>query len=294
MGFAAFGTPCTGAVALARRAGRRPAQNSTCTRICGTRQNRPLGKFLRLTLDGCVLGTNAQQRFLGDSSEQDSPPQQEWQNILSPLRTPSQRTLARPTSNTEGLDPFGIVWLRTHYEDSDDAHAELLQDLNIEMGLAQERNVLDDEALYAYGDDWSRIFEVIPERLFFVTPEVDESLLDVAREYDEKIRALRSAFPRQSFEGDEFRGETEELHFWTTVNYIFIADKTALETGEVLVAFFDDCGRVVRSTRAQPSFAEELAGAWAEGEFNELDEFREANIGVDYRPGGRCGPPFNS
>jgi hypothetical protein len=29
-----------------------------------------------------------------------------------------------------------------------------------------EENILNDVTLYDYGDDWHRIFEVIPERLF--------------------------------------------------------------------------------------------------------------------------------
>jgi hypothetical protein len=240
-----------------------------------------------------VFKADVLQEFLRNFKEQGLPRQSEWKDILLPLRSPSQRILACPTGDDYGLEPFGIIWLRTHYENPDDAHAELLLDLNIEMGLEQEENILDDEAVYAYGDNWSRIFEVIPERLFAITHNVDRASLNAAREYDERIRSLRSDIPAQTLDKVEFRSKLERLHFWSTVNYLFIADEKAMETGKVLVAFFDDRGRVVRSSRALPSFAEGLAGAWAEGEFYEMDEFREADIGVDYRPGGLYGPPFN-
>jgi hypothetical protein len=256
-----------------------------------------LGKIGRLVshsgYSSRILGADIVQSSLDNWRQQDLPPQAQWEEILSPLRTPPQRSLASPTSDDDGLDPFGIIWLRTHYEDSDDAHAELVQDLNIDMGIAREQNILDDVARYSYGDDWSRIFEVIPERLFAITSDVSEALLNEAREYDARIQSLRNEMPARDTGENEFTMQLEKLHFWSTVNYMFVADKQALETGKVLVAFFDDRGRVVRTFRAAPYFAEELSGAWAEGEYNELDEFREAEIGVDYRPGGLCGPSFN-
>ena len=41
-----------------------------------------------------------------------------------------------------------------------------MNELNEEMALEVDQNILDDAALYNYGDDWCRIFEVVPERLF--------------------------------------------------------------------------------------------------------------------------------
>ena len=90
-----------------------------------------------------------------------------------------------------------------------------------------------------------------------------------------------------------YKEKTSEIHDWTTRSYIFITDKTALETGEVLVVFFDGCGRVVRSNRMDPDEGESLAGAYFEGIHIRQSWFGQAQIGSDYMPGGVCGPPFD-
>lgn len=59
---------------------------------------------------------------------------------------------------------WGVIWLRTCYDEgTDEQHQKLLNVLNEELALELEENILDDAALYDYGDDWRRIFEVAPE-----------------------------------------------------------------------------------------------------------------------------------
>jgi hypothetical protein len=95
------------------------------------------------------------------------PPQADWENILAPLRTDFQRQLASPYSfMPNGAHCWGVIWLRTCYDEgTDQAHQNLLNVLNDELALELKENILDDAALYDYGDDWRRIFEVVPERL---------------------------------------------------------------------------------------------------------------------------------
>jgi hypothetical protein len=192
-------------------------------------------------------------------------------------------------------ETFGIVWLRTCYDEgSDRAHEDLLGKVNIDLALEVEENVLDDATLYAYGDDWHRIFEVIPERLFMIYMMEISGALPSARERDSSIvRLQRELMSKGDWELDE-ASATEALHYAAIVNYLFIADKTALETGKPLIIFFDDCGRVVRQARIQPDLCEDTAGAWHDCHMSDMPEFNEAEIGSDYLKGGVCGPPFAS
>jgi hypothetical protein len=91
---------------------------------------------------------------------------------------------------------------------------------------------------------------------------------------------------------DSLRQATVRLHYRAVYRYLFVADKVALDTGRVLLVFYDDCGRTVRQSRIQPQHCEEIAGAWFDGFIDEMDEFREAEIGPDYLPEGSCGPPY--
>jgi hypothetical protein len=221
------------------------------------------------------------------------PPRADWESILAPLRTELQRKLASPFSFVpNGSYCWGVIWLRTCYhEDSDEAHQRLLDRLNWDQALELEELILDDVALYDYGDDWDRIFEVVPERLL-------EELLDDKRLRDApEIRKapVREEQHKLDIEGvADLKQATVRLHYHAVRKYLFVADKTALDTGKVLVVFFDDCGRMVRQSRMEPEFGEGLAGAWANCSIDEMNEFSEAEIGPDYLPGGPCGPPYTT
>lgn len=239
------------------------------------------------------------------------PPEAEWSMILSPLRTELQRRLALP----DGITGFGVVWLRTCYDD-DEAYAQLFARLNTDVALESFSNVLDDGELYDFGEDWSRIFNFIPERLLGITTEYEDGLeaaqnrlgliCDAQKEYIsgnwdwammEEIEQGHLSSGNYQLTGEEKRSNfykqtTVEIHRWATVSYILIADKKALETGEVLLVYFDDCGRTVRWKRMDPQDGEPLAGAYFDGLHVEMPWFLEAHIGRDYLPGGICGPPF--
>lgn len=155
-----------------------------------------------------------------------------------------------------------------------------------------EENILDDAVLYDYGDNWRRIFEVAPERLF--EEMIDEANgMPTPEENQTRIRELqRNVVIDEAANIDAFRQATTKLHFWATCKYLFVADKVALDTGEVLIVFYDDCGRTVRQSRVQPVFGEAIAGAWADSIIEETTEFEEGDVGPDYLPGGSCGPPY--
>jgi hypothetical protein len=254
----------------------------------------------------CVLLTNAiLRRFFPDVQQQhlacsasrsnlELPPESEWESILAPLRTDFQRQLASPYSfQPDGFQCYGIIWLRTCYDGgTDEPHQSLLDELNTDLALDVEENILDDAALYNYGDDWRRIFEVVPERL------LEETLDDIdARDAQEKREArIREAQRDVKIDDvtdiDALKQATVRLHFWAAYKYLFVADKVSLDTGKVLAVFFDDCGRTVRQSRILPEHCEGIAGAWFDGFIDEMDEFAEGDIGSHYLPGGACGPPY--
>jgi hypothetical protein len=227
-------------------------------------------------------------------SKSELPPQEDWESILAPLRTDFQRQLASPYSfQLDGFHCWGVIWLRTCYDQgTDEAHQGLLRELNLDLALEMEENILDDAALCDYGDDWHRIFEVIPERLF---EEIlhDADMRDAPEEHEALIReAQRNLDIDEAVDMDSWKQATTRFHSDAVCKYLFVADKVAFDTGKVLIVFFDDCGRTVRQSRVQPEYCQEIAGAWSDCFIDEMEEFTEAEIGADYLPGGLCGPPF--
>lgn len=234
---------------------------------------------------------------LANQSDSDLPPRADWQNILAPLRTDFQRQLASPYSfQPEGFSCWGTIWLRTCYDEgSDEAHQKLLDELNWDTALEVEENILDDAALYDYGDDWHRVFEVSPERLGFAETPDDLEGMTTPEQHETSLLEAQRAFniAIDSFTDKEaLKFATAQLHSQAVSNYLFVADKVALDTGKVLLVFYDDCGRTVRQARVRPEYGEQIAGAWVEMFIWEIDEFLEADIGPDYLAGGACGPPY--
>lgn len=86
--------------------------------------------------------------------------------------------------------------------------------------------------------------------------------------------------------------DTARFHSRAAYKYLFIVDEVALDTGRVLVVFFDDCGQTVRQSRVEPQHCEEIAAAWFDFFIDEMDVFIEADIGVDYLPGWSCVFPY--
>lgn len=166
------------------------------------------------------------------------------------------------------------------------------------MALDVRQNVLDDAALYNYGEDWRRIFEVVPERLLgVVCKDSPHDMLSKSDEhiapedYKAHIREAQKALDIWEWADNRDVG-LARIHLYVIDSYLFVADKIALDTGRALVIFFDTYGRTVRRSRLPPRDGEHLAGAWWDGCIDEDDWFLDAEIGPDYLPGGLCGPPY--
>jgi len=67
---------------------------------------------------------------------------------------------------------------------------------------------------------------------------------------------------------------------------IWVADEEALLTGEVLIAWYDDCVRIVRSSRMPPDYIQGIVGMLQSGAGCELGQWQNASIGDDYELDG--------
>jgi hypothetical protein len=252
--------------------------------------------------------------FVGDPSMSVLPPPEQWREILTDLRTKQQRELAFWNHD-------GHIWLRTCYTTgSDEIHSRLLRDFDPGEALNSEDTVLDDATLYSYGDDWAKIFSVLPEIILqikdFSESDYWKDSSDSVRRYldDEKyfIEQLKECIASQPSTRDEmsaafheqnedaFQDEGEEsfgwalrsLHLASTHSWCVVADEEAIQTGLVLLVFFDDKGRVVRQGRRTPSDCTYMEGAFVDGCIDEDETMNFGEPGPAYAVGGVCGPPF--
>lgn len=181
-------------------------------------------------------------------------------------------------------------WLRTCYEPSTEAAFSTILDwLEYKFG-SQVVPMLNDPALYDFGPDWNKIFLRIPQLL---------EHWDSADGYYERLREAL----REESDLDEERvaeGEDEDnyiAYYWAVVNgRIHVVDKTTLASegrnaGKVRIVWYDDCGRVVRSYRAEVDEAADITGV----DNPILDEnpcWLNGKVGKEYKWGAALGPPL--
>jgi len=217
--------------------------------------------------------------------------------LLASVRPSSERSLGSPT------------WLRTCYRDVDgnstDAAHEALRKPSEEFSGPNpygKTRIFDDATLYDFGcQEWQHIFTRIPEIL-------DASRFD-ADYYDQrKAEALQEAIENDEQEDAELeeQGYTKSedglhwseifqpVHYASQVGHIWVADEKAIRSGKLMVAWFDDCGRVVRYNRVPGKEVDEVIGLIEGAMVNEHGVWVDAEIGPDYDCGGICGPPSRS
>ncbi|RHZ68004.1 hypothetical protein CDV55_105971 [Aspergillus turcosus] len=181
-------------------------------------------------------------------------------------------------------------WLRTCYEPSTEAAFSKIVDwLEYQLGGGQ-LIILNDPALYNFGPEWHKIFLRIPQLL--------ESW-DSAEGYHER---LREALREESDLDEELEdyGEDEDdyiMYYWAVVNgRIHIVDKTTLATegrnaGKVRIVWYDACGRVVRSYRAEVGEAANYTPV-DNYMLNEHACWLNGKVGKEYKWGAPLGPPL--
>jgi hypothetical protein len=237
--------------------------------------------------------------FLGDPFPSVPPDKEQWPGILKDLRAKQQREILK-----------GHPWLRTCYtEGSDELHNALLRDYNPREAF-NGKLILDDALLYSYGNDWFKIFSVLPELLlgkqhYWQLDHWNKNTDLVKRHVWDQLYMLdyqKGCVATQPSTTDEleaafyddFGGENQfadalrRLHVASTRGWLIVADKVAMQSGLVLLVFYDDTGRVVRQDRVVPSECSVIRKEY----LSDNPTLRGGQPGPDYDVGGSRGPPF--
>lgn len=213
--------------------------------------------------------------------------QSQINTILRPLQTSQERRLYLETTQKH-------IWLRTCYKSGTDAlHQRLISSLEhpvdeITNGRRNE-TLFNDQSLYDYGKDWTRIFRRIPELADGQHGDFEE-YREAILEY--QLEAVRE-FQEDEIEDLDEPDYSEAQHLAATT-FLFVEDEDTFQTGLLLVIWLDDCGRVVRQARTRPDRADEILGLTAAGSVCDACEaWLIGEIGEAYREGGICGPPYS-
>ncbi|KAL3456199.1 hypothetical protein BJX64DRAFT_281531 [Aspergillus heterothallicus] len=163
--------------------------------------------------------------------------------------------------------------------------------------------VFDDRELFENADI-ARVLELFPERV--TNPATPEKRAFAERElrsffdewFDDEEKESTSEKERElTAQG---RGEEVARGYWSyqadcVVAHFFIEDAQTQTGKGLLHVFVDDCGNLVRKTRAKWDEVDNFDGAWLEGHWKEgwACNPEGGELGAAYLPGGLRGPPYN-
>jgi len=175
---------------------------------------------------------------------------------------------------------------------------------DVEDAVGSRRNLLNDADLYDFGNEWQKVFSVLPELLdptesVLDTDSVNQMKEDAMNEkfpphIEQFIANIRRNLPQERAEEEIFDIVHSPVQKAYVANYLVIEDKQALESGEVLVVYVDDVGQVVRKNRVDVREVESLGGMWMQWAYDDVEIWMEGEVGVDYVVGGARGPPYSS
>lgn len=206
------------------------------------------------------------------------------------------------------------MWLRTCYTYGSDAkHDALLANVDLDNAVDSEDRLLNDPALYNFGDDWANILDYVPE-LVTVADEAEhaaqireakaqfraaqehfrtDGATNVAGQPTALIENARRLLPPQDVEPLVLGAMQSSIHKACVTNYVIVEDAVTLadesEDGQVAMRFLDARGRVVREVRVSAGDAEQMGGLWLECAWDEGGDWAAAELGPEYRRGGSCG-----
>ena len=227
--------------------------------------------------------------------------------ILEPWRSFDQREVA------DTKDTGAAVWLRTCYTSgSDEKHAELIEGVDMHNAVNGDHRLLSDPELYNYGPEWRQIFSIIPEllepggkpwdyrtqkqhnTLQALSAYAQGGLAAVNQRLLDNLTGVAQGTPEIGFRGEQLENEVakalqSEVHKSHAVSWLVLEDEEALEVGNVAIIFLDAHGRAIRSKRVSPGEAEQMGGFWADGSWDEISEWQDGEVGVEYRSTGACG-----
>jgi hypothetical protein len=104
----------------------------------------------------------------------------------------------------------------------------------------------------------------------------------------ETLEDLEDCNPAEALKPEQY----VDYHAACVVTHIFVEDRHALETGDLLHVFLDDCGNVVREWQTEEGADDEFDGGWFERIWREDISGGRGELGPAYQRGGCRGPPY--
>ncbi|KAF4548840.1 Hypothetical protein D9617_25g061700 [Elsinoe fawcettii] len=226
------------------------------------------------------------------------PTPEERQIILNPWRPPHIRNIAMLCLLYQGAQS---IWLRTHYapegEDDSALNRKFLDMVatTSEDDMSGEEDavhcVLNDRNLFKFGQQWERVFEIIPELVGSVNG-LEGRLLPKRSAYVEELQTALAEKVKNLPKGSDIGSlsdcsEVSSLQVAAVQYYILVADEEALRTGTFELIWYDGRGGAIRSSRIQPSEARRFRRYTELGRaYDCFDYWPEASVDSKYRLDG--------
>lgn len=228
-------------------------------------------------------------------------------NQVRQLLAPWRSLQLRKAATSIWRDRFDeAVWLRTHYPAGGDAQFAEWREADADNDPdADDENLksawtcLDDAALFDFGDNWCRVFDILPE---LAGPVQGYVRCGFEGDGFGVLRAqLRDACARLR-DGAERDAEAETgaagmaLQVMAVNSFLIVADAEAWETGLLRLLYLDARGNVVRHSRIAPEDVMYTRSEWFGKKFRDGRWWVDARgrDGLVVEPGGVLGDMYTA
>ncbi|KAF2222119.1 hypothetical protein BDZ85DRAFT_137381 [Elsinoe ampelina] len=194
------------------------------------------------------------------------PTGEEKRIMFDPWRSPHIRKVAIQCHLQLGAQN---VWLRTHYAPEGEDDSALSRTFLDMVNATSEDNMSDEEdaphfilnnrSQLHFGQDWEKVFEVIPELIGHINrleerllPEQSVNVKMEQASLAEKVASLPDGTVVQSLADCD---EVHMLQVYAVQGYLLVADAEALQTGLFKLIWYDGRGGAIRSSTIEPSEA---------------------------------------
>ncbi len=270
-----------------------------------------------LALDHIPKDWDGTSRGSGDVQPmQRVPTDDEVRTILQPWRPARWRDAALRLWTERWNDE--AVWLRTHYGDGSDAKFAEWRAMDEDYDPSYEEKavswtVLDDAGVFDVGNEWWRVFDVLPELAGplqhtyargppYVHKDSVQALRgELRRDVERRVSSLAGGEQKRPEDAAVLEAEYgvhgERLQAEAVATFLLVADAGAWETDCLRLLYLDGKGSVVRHSAVEVSETWETRNYWMG------DKFRESlwwplkhNLmtGEPFEPGSELGDKYRA
>ncbi|GKZ34759.1 hypothetical protein AbraIFM66950_005115 [Aspergillus brasiliensis] len=222
------------------------------------------------------------------------PTAHEIDTILRPWRSDNLRKIAW---RIWGSDSNQLILLRTHYNaDDNDKITELVGSDELDEEDIAWWALLDNPELFSFGDQWWRVFDILPELAgplngygYSRLPNPEHISRD-RQSFKNKLPTLKQNDEWRADRDNHIERESAFLRRTASKGYFAIADQKAFETDMLRLIYHDGKTNIVQETRiefSEQTFAD-VAVEWEELSLpSQLWE--DGMTGEKYRVNGELG-----